>query len=306
MSQTNRPTCYMSELFGEHDPGRGHPERPERYAAVAAAVGAVGCPVEDAPPAGPEALERVHAEPYLELLERFCIAGGGALDPDTVVTGVSWRAALRAAGGAMAAVDVAAADRSRSAFSLGRPPGHHAEPSRAMGFCILNSAAVAAAHARHDLGMDRVAILDWDAHHGNGTQAAFYEDGSVLYVSLHQYPFYPGTGAANERGDGAGQGATVNLPLPAGTTEAEFLAAFRDHAVPSVERFGPDLVIVSAGFDAHRDDPLCALGLGSEGLGVMASELRDRFGGLALVLEGGYDLGALETSVAAVLTALAA
>ena len=306
MSQTHRPTCYMRELFGEHDPGRGHPERPERYAAVAAAVEALGCPVEDAPPAGPEALERVHAEPYLELLERFCIAGGGALDPDTVVTGVSWRAALRAAGGAMAAVDEAAADRSRSAFSLGRPPGHHAEPSRAMGFCILNSAAVAAAHARHDLGMDRVAILDWDAHHGNGTQAAFYEDGSVLYVSLHQYPFYPGTGAANERGGGAGMGATVNLPLPAGTTEAEFLAAFRDHAVPAVERFGPDLVIVSAGFDAHQDDPLCALGLGSEAFGVMASELRDRFGGLALVLEGGYDLGALETSVAAVLTALVA
>jgi len=296
----------MSDLFGEHDPGRGHPERPERYGAVSAAVTALGCPVREAPPAGPEALERVHSEPYLELLERFCIAGGGALDPDTVVTGVSWRAALRAAGGAMAAVDEVAADPARSAFSLGRPPGHHAEPARAMGFCILNSAAVAAAHARHDLGMDRVAILDWDAHHGNGTQAAFWEDGSVLYVSLHQYPFYPGTGTAAERGSDDGAGATVNLPLAAGTTEEEFLAALRQHAVPAVERFAPELLIISAGFDAHRDDPLCGLGVSSEGFGVMASELRDRFGGLALVLEGGYDLGALETSVAAVLAALAA
>jgi acetoin utilization deacetylase AcuC-like enzyme len=306
MSQTYRPTCYMSELFGDHDPGRGHPERPQRYAAVSAAVAALDCPVQEAPPAGPEALERVHGEPYLELLERFCTAGGGALDPDTVVSGVSWRAALRAAGGAMAAVDEVAANRGRSAFSLGRPPGHHAEPSRAMGFCILNSAAVAAAHARQELGMERVAVLDWDAHHGNGTQAAFYEDGSVLYVSLHQYPYYPGTGAAGERGAGAGEGATVNLPLPAGTGEAEFLEAFRKHAVPAVERFAPDLVIVSAGFDAHRDDPLCDLGVSSDGFGAMASELRDRFGGLALVLEGGYDLLALETSVAAVLDALAA
>ncbi|HET6849062.1 MAG TPA: histone deacetylase [Gaiellales bacterium] len=295
----------MSPLFGEHDPGRGHPERPERYDAVSAAVAALDCPVKEAPPAGPEALERVHGEPYLELLERFCTAGGGALDPDTVVSGVSWRAALRAAGGAMAAVDEVAGDPTRSAFSFGRPPGHHAEPSRAMGFCILNSAAVAAGHAREELGMERVAILDWDAHHGNGTQAAFYEDGSVLYVSLHQYPFYPGTGAATERGAGQGEGATVNLPLEAGTTEDEFLQAFRDGALPAMERFGPELVIVSAGFDAHRDDPLCGLGMSSEGFGVVAAELRARFGGLALVLEGGYDLGALETSVAAVLSALA-
>jgi acetoin utilization deacetylase AcuC-like enzyme len=296
----------MSELFGQHDPGRGHPERPERYAAVSAAVASLGCPVREAPPAGSEALERVHSEPYLELLERFCIAGGGALDPDTVVSGVSWRAALRAAGGAMAAVDEVAGDRARSAFSMGRPPGHHAEPARAMGFCILNSAAAAAAHARHDLGMQRVAVLDWDAHHGNGTQAAFWEDGSVLYVSLHQYPFYPGTGAAGECGAGDGEGATVNLPLAAGSTEEQFLAAFREHAVPAVERFAPELVIVSAGFDAHRDDPLCALGVTSAGFGVMASELRERFGGLALVLEGGYDVAALETSVTAVLEALAA
>jgi acetoin utilization deacetylase AcuC-like enzyme len=294
----------MSELFGQHDPGRGHPERPERYAAVSTAVRALGCPRKEAPPAGPEALERVHSEPYLELLERFCIAGGGALDPDTVVSGVSWRAALRAAGGAMAAVDEVAGDRARSAFSMGRPPGHHAEPARAMGFCILNSAAVAAAHARHDLGMERVAVLDWDAHHGNGTQDIFYESPDVMYLSLHEWPLYPGTGAAAEWGAGDGEGTTVNLPLPAGSTEEQFLAAFREHAVPAVERFAPELLIVSAGFDAHRDDPLCALGVTSAGFGVMASELRERFGGLALVLEGGYDVAALETSVTAVLGAV--
>ncbi|HEY0388673.1 MAG TPA: histone deacetylase [Gaiellales bacterium] len=296
----------MSELFGRHDPGPGHPERPERYAAVAAAVRAAGAPVREAPPAPADALERVHAPAYLEPLERFCTAGGGALDPDTVVTGVSWRAAIRGAGGAMAAVDAVAADPSRSAFSFGRPPGHHAEAARAMGFCIVNSAAVAAAHARHTLGMDRVAVLDWDAHHGNGTQAIFYEDPTVLYVSLHQHPFYPGTGTAAERGAGDGVGATVNLPLPAGTGEDAFLEAFRAHALPAIERFGPDLAIVSAGFDAHRDDPLCSLGVTADGFGTMASELRERFGGLALVLEGGYDLGALESGVGAVLTALAA
>jgi acetoin utilization deacetylase AcuC-like enzyme len=295
----------MNELFGRHDPGPGHPERPERYAAVEAAVAAAGTTVAEAPPAPVEALARVHALAYLELIERFCTAGGGALDPDTVVTGVSWRAALRGAGGGMAAVDAVAADPSASAFSLGRPPGHHAEPARAMGFCILNSVAVAAAHARQTLGMDRVAVVDWDAHHGNGTQAMFYDDPTVLYVSLHQYPFYPGTGAANERGCGAGEGATVNLPLAAGTSEAGFLDAFRGHAVPALERFGPDMVIVSAGFDAHHDDPLCSLGVTADGFGTMAAELRERFGGLALVLEGGYDLGALETGVGAVLAALA-
>jgi acetoin utilization deacetylase AcuC-like enzyme len=294
----------MCELFGRHDPGAGHPERPQRYTAVRAAVQAQGCPVEEAPAAAEEALQRVHAPDYLELVERFCQAGGGALDPDTVVTGVSWQAAVRAAGGAIAAVERAAADPGASAFSFGRPPGHHAEAARAMGFCIINSAAVAAAHARDVLGMERVAVLDWDAHHGNGTQAIFYDDAAVLYVSLHQHPFYPGSGGADQTGRGAGDGATVNIPLAAGSGEAAYLAAFRQRALPALTRFQPQLLIVSAGFDAHRDDPLCSLELTAAAFGTMATELREVCGGPAFVLEGGYDLGALEASVEAVLAAV--
>jgi len=296
-------TCYMNEQFEQHDPGYGHPERPQRYAAVRRAVVAAGAPVAEAQPASREALERVHTAAYLDRVEWFCAEGGGALDADTVVGEVSWPAALRAAGGAIAAAEEVAGG-APGAFSFGRPPGHHAEPARPMGFCIVNSAAVAAAHARDVLGMERVAVLDWDAHHGNGTQAIFYADPRVLYVSLHQYPFYPGSGAASERGSGAGEDATVNLPLAAGCSEEQYLSVFREHALDALRRFGPELLIVSAGFDAHRDDPLCSLGLSSAAFGVMAGELRDLCGGLALVLEGGYDLAALETGVASVLEAV--
>jgi acetoin utilization deacetylase AcuC-like enzyme len=296
-------TCYMHEQFEQHDPGYGHPERPERYAAVRRAVVAAGAPIVEPQPASREALERVHAPAYLDLVERFCAGGGGALDADTVVGEVSWPAALRGAGGAIAAAEEVAGG-APAAFSFGRPPGHHAEPARAMGFCIVNSAAVAAAHARDVLGMDRVAVLDWDAHHGNGTQAIFYRDPTVLYVSLHQYPFYPGSGAACERGADAGEDATVNLPLPAGCSEQRYLEVFREHALGALRQFQPELLIVSAGFDAHRDDPLCSLGLSSAAFGAMAAELRELCGGLALVLEGGYDLAALETSVASVLEAV--
>jgi acetoin utilization deacetylase AcuC-like enzyme len=296
-------TCYMHEQFEQHDPGYGHPERPQRYAAVRRAVTAAGAPIVEAEPAPREALERVHTPAYLDLVERFCAEGGGALDADTVVGEVSWPAALRAAGGAIAAAEEVAGG-AIGAFSFGRPPGHHAEPARAMGFCIINSAAVAAAHARDALGMERVAVLDWDAHHGNGTQAIFYQDPGVLYVSLHQYPFYPGSGAASERGAGAGEDATVNLPLPAGCGEEQYLRVFREQALEALRRFTPDLLIVSAGFDAHRDDPLCSLGLSSAAFGVMAGELCELCGGLALVLEGGYDLAALETGVASVLDAV--
>jgi acetoin utilization deacetylase AcuC-like enzyme len=296
-------TCYMHELFEQHNPGAGHPERPARYAAVRAAVAAGDTLSLTAPAASREMVERVHSPAYLDLVERICAEGGGALDADTVVGSVSWEAALHAAGGAVAAVELVAGGAG-SAFSCGRPPGHHAEPSRAMGFCIINSAAVAAAHAREQLGLQRVAVLDWDAHHGNGTQAIFYRDPAVLYVSLHQSPFYPGSGAASERGEGAGLGATLNLPLAAGSSEDEYLTLFRDRAVPALRAFEPELVVVSAGFDAHRDDPLCGLGLSSAAFGVMAAELDGIGRGRAFVLEGGYDLLALEHGVAAVLAAV--
>jgi acetoin utilization deacetylase AcuC-like enzyme len=171
-----------------------------------------------------------------------------------------------------------------------------------MGFCLLNTVAVGAAHARA-AAASRVAVLDWDAHHGNGTQAIFYDDPAVLYVSLHQYPFYPGTGAESERGGGAADGTTINVPLAAGTEEATYMAAFRDRALPAVRAFEPDVVVVSAGFDAHRDDPLCNLGLSSDAFGAMAEEVCALRGGAAFVLEGGYDLGAIEESLGAVLRA---
>jgi acetoin utilization deacetylase AcuC-like enzyme len=293
----------MADVFRCHDPGP-HPERPARYDAVSEAVGAAGAEVVEAPSAPVEALERVHDAAYLAAMERFCAAGGGRLDADTIVNDCSFEAALRASGAAMAAVDAVLAGEVGSAFTCGRPPGHHAERATPMGFCIVNHVAVAAAHARA-AGVERVAILDWDAHHGNGTQAIFWTDPSVLYLSLHQFPFYPGTGAASERGEGDGAGATVNVPLRAGTSQGEFLAAFRGQALPALRDFDPGLLLVSAGFDAHAADPLCQLGLQADAFATMTRELRGIGAGPVMVLEGGYDLTALRDSVAEVLTALA-
>ena len=293
----------MADVFRCHDPGP-HPERPARYDAVSQAVAASAADVVEAPAAPVEALERVHDTAYLAAMERYCAEGGGRLDADTFVNDCSFEAALRASGAAMAAVDAVLAGEAGSAFTCGRPPGHHAERATPMGFCIVNHVAVAAAHARAS-GVEQVAILDWDAHHGNGTQAIFWADPSVLYVSLHQFPFYPGTGAASERGEGDGAGATVNVPLRAGTSQAEFLAAFRGQTLPALRAFDPGLLLVSAGFDAHAADPLCQLGLQADAFATMTRELRGIGAGPVLVLEGGYDLTALRDSVAAVLTALA-
>jgi acetoin utilization deacetylase AcuC-like enzyme len=293
----------MADVFRCHDPGP-HPERPARYDAVSEAVEGSGAAVADAPLAPVEALERVHDPRYLAAMERYCAEGGGQLDPDTIVNDCSFEAALRASGAAMAAVDAVLAGEIGSAFVCGRPPGHHAERATPMGFCIVNHVAVAAAHARA-AGVERVAVLDWDAHHGNGTQAMFWADPSVLYVSLHQFPFYPGTGAASERGEGAGMGATANVPLRAGTGQGEFLAAFRQMALPALRDFDPDLLLVSAGFDAHASDPLCQLGLRADGFATMTRALRGIGAGPVMVLEGGYHLAALRDSVAATLAALA-
>ncbi len=293
----------MDDLFRRHDPGP-HPERPARYDAVSEAVAGSAAEVAAAPPAELEALLRIHDEGYLEAIERICAAGGGALDPDTAVNDASYAAAVHASGAAVAAVDAVLAGEIRAALTCGRPPGHHAERATPMGFCIVNHVAVAAAHARAR-GVERVAVLDWDAHHGNGTQASFWTDPTVLYASLHQYPFYPGSGAASERGAGEGEGATVNVPLPAGTGKDEFLAAFRGQVLPALHGFDPGLLLISAGFDAHAADPLCDLGLDAEAFATMTRELRGIGPGPVLVLEGGYDLIALRDSVAAVLAALA-
>src|SRR5690242_12339364 len=202
MSQSRPVRCYMHDLFRRHDPGP-HPERPARYDAVSEAVAASAAEAVEAPRATLDQVARVHDVDYLEAMERFCASGGGRLDADTAVNEWSFEAALHGAGAATAAVDAVLAGEVAAAFTCGRPPGHHAERATPMGFCIVNHVAVAAAHARA-AGVERVAILDWDAHHGNGTQDAFWDDPAVLYVSLHQYPLYPGTGGVSERGGGDG------------------------------------------------------------------------------------------------------
>jgi acetoin utilization deacetylase AcuC-like enzyme len=299
--QTPFGACYLHELFGAHDPGP-HPDQPARYDAVRRAVDASGVAVLEAPAAGMEAIARVHDRRFAEWLERVCAEGGGMLDPDTVVGPSSFEAARRACGGAIAGVDLVIDGGAAAAFVGGRPPGHHAERARAMGFCILNAVAVAVAHAR-SRGVERVAVLDWDVHHGNGTQATFWDDPAVLYVSLHQYGygFFPGTGGTGERGGDGAPGATVNVPLAAGTGERAYLEAFHGIALPALRDHRPDLLLVSAGFDAHAADPLGSLGLGEEAFVLMRDRLGDLGAPQVYVLEGGYDLGALERSVAAVL-----
>ena len=295
--------------FAEHNTGYGHPERPARLDAVlrgieAAGVGEALMPVAPRP-ARRDELELVHPAAHLDAIERFCAAGGGHVDADTAVSPESWEAALLAAGAGVDAVERLDAGEADAAFLVVRPPGHHATPSRAMGFCLVNNVAVTAAvlAARGE----RVLIVDWDAHHGNGTQDAFYADGRVAYVSLHQFPLYPGTGRLAETGVGNGVGTTVNLPLPPGATGDVYLAAFDDVIAPLAERFGPTWALMSAGFDAHRADPLTDMGLSSGDFGLLAERVAGLVpaGRRVAFLEGGYDLEALAASAGACVAALA-
>jgi len=292
--------------FADHDPGRGHPERAARLGAVAAGIAesGLGGDLATLPPrdATPEELERVHAPDHLARVRARCESGGGALDLDTSVSSGSWRAAVRAAGAGLAAVDALSRGEGTAAFLALRPPGHHARPTAPMGFCLVNNVAVTAAALA--ASGERVCVVDYDAHHGNGTQEVFYADPRVLYVSLHEWPLYPGTGRLDETGAGAGAATTCNLPLPAGSTGDVYLRALDDVVGPLVERFAPGWVLVSAGFDAHRADPLTGLGLSAGDYGALAArmaELAPGPGRLIAFLEGGYDLDALRASVAATL-----
>jgi acetoin utilization deacetylase AcuC-like enzyme len=290
-----------------HDPGDGHPERPERLRAILGELGRTGLLQELAPLSAPLAeradLELAHAPDYVSQIDAASRRAPVLLDGgDTVLAPGSWRAALRAVGGALAAVDRVLDGTWRNAFVAARPPGHHAEADRAMGFCLFNQIAIAARHLRTRRGLERVAILDFDVHHGNGTQHAFEADPSVFYASLHQFPLYPGTGAARERGVGAGAGATLNCPQPPGAGEREWLASLERDVVPALEKFQPQFLLLSAGFDAHAEDPLAQQELATETYRkitqLCTSLARAQCDGrIVAVLEGGYALDALAASV---------
>lgn len=291
------------EAGSHHDPG--HPERPARIGAAMRGVEDLHLGSEllvvDAEPAPVEHLVRVHTPGHLDRLERLSAAGGGAIDQDTYASHTSWHDARMAAGAGLVAVEAATA-HDAPAFVPARPPGHHAVADRAMGFCLLNNVAVTAGALR-EVG-ERVLIVDWDVHHGNGTQDVFWDDPDVLYVSTHQWPAYPGSGRADEVGGPAARGATLNVPLPPGATGDVVRRAFDVLVTPAVEAFAPTWVLVSAGFDAHRGDPLADLALSAGDFADLAGTVAGYApapGRLVLFLEGGYDLGALRASVAGTL-----
>jgi acetoin utilization deacetylase AcuC-like enzyme len=299
-----------SERFAEHQTPPGHPERPERAEVmdvVAARWRERGADLVAPPEATRDQLARVHDEAYLDLVEKT--AGRAVkLDPDTYTSPESYEIALLAAGAAVDAVDRVMRGPQRAAMALVRPPGHHAERDRAMGFCLYNNVAVAAAHARAG-GVARVAIVDYDVHHGNGTQHIFESDPSVLYISTHQYPYYPGTGAADEIGHDDGRGFTVNLPLEVGAADNDYRLVFDEVVLPVVRQFAPELLIVSAGFDAHERDPLGGMRVTTPAFAAMTMALRAvaeqcGHGRIVCVTEGGYDLHALAASIDAVIETL--
>ncbi len=299
-----------------HDPGAGHPERPARLEAIVQQLKdqALWDEVLHLQPqlAPRRALLRAHSPAHLDQVAALArVERPIYVSQDTAASPNTHRAALLAAGAPLTAIDALLAGRADHAFCCMRPPGHHAEVEQIMGFCFFNNAAVAAHYLRAECGCDKVAIIDWDVHHGNGTQHIFEADGSVFFCSIHQAPLYPGTGAADERGQGAGRGQTLNIPVPAGSTDAEYLGHFTDTIIPALDQFQPDFILLSAGFDAHRRDPLGQVLLSAEGYGeltelVLQLATRHCEGRLVSLLEGGYDLEATAASVAAHLSALLA
>jgi acetoin utilization deacetylase AcuC-like enzyme len=298
----------------KHNTGAGHPERSERLEALMQHF--LNSPLWRQlshlrpVPASLEWIHTVHPERYSAMIKVRCLGGEQVLDAgDTHVCKESYEIALLAAGGVLQGVDEVMADRLKSVFCAVRPPGHHAESSTVMGFCLFNNVAIGARYAQRKYGVERIAVLDWDVHHGNGTQEIFYKDDSVFYVSLHQYPFYPGTGAATERGTGKGEGFTLNCPMGAGSVEKDYLNAFETQILPALHRFRPQLLMISAGFDAHADDPLANISLRESSFAKMtelACEVSSKYadGKIVSVLEGGYNLQALARSVEAHLTVL--
>ena len=304
----SHPACL------EHDPGAlmpGHPDSPERLRAIERrleAAGWLGWERREAPAASEAELELVHTRRHVESIRELSAGGGGAIDPDTYVGDASFRAALHAAGGACAMTRALLAGEDETGFCAVRPSGHHAEPDRAMGFCLFDNVAIAAELAIRELGAERVMVLDWDVHHGNGTVEAFRRRGDVLVAGLHQQGIYPGGGSLADMGSGEGEGYTINLPVPAGSEEDLWLSLLEHVVLPVARSFEPRLILVSAGFDAHADDPLAGCRLESGSFARMACHVRDlarELGApLGAVLEGGYSPPALAESVEATMRAL--
>ncbi|MBI5117733.1 histone deacetylase [Candidatus Poribacteria bacterium] len=308
-----RTAFVYHPIYLEHQTGSGHPERPERLAAILQEMEKAGlreglinlAPVK----CRKEYIAAVHTDELIESIERLSGPYLNHVDADTVVSQKSFEVALYAAGAGIAAADAIMEGKADNAFCAVRPPGHHAESNRAMGFCLFNNVAIAARYLQHAHGIGKVLIVDWDVHHGNGTQEIFYEDSTVLYFSSHQYPHYPGSGSMQEGGSGKGVSFTVNAPLRAGCGDIEYQQVYAKMLLPVAEVFKPDFVLISAGFDAHRDDPLASMRLTEDGfarLTRMAVDIACRFSGGRLIsmLEGGYDLRALGASVVAHIEAL--
>jgi acetoin utilization deacetylase AcuC-like enzyme len=303
---------YYDPRFLDHDTG-AHPERPRRLVQIVSRLEETGladqCVRPTWQPVSDDRLLRVHTQLHVDTVAAVARRGGGSLDPDTVASAASYDVARLAAGAACDAVDRVLAGAQSTALCLVRPPGHHALANRAMGFCLFNNIAVAARCATDDHQLDRVLIVDWDVHHGNGTQDLFYADGRVGFLSIHRWPFYPGTGAADETGTGDGLGATLNLPVEFGTPRAQYLDLFRRELGEFADRIRPQLVLVSAGFDSHREDPIGSLGLETEDFAELTSAVHDvaaehAEGRVVSVLEGGYNPPVLADCVATHLSGL--
>ncbi len=305
------PVFLEHPLSLQHDTGP-HPEQPARITAIERELddrGWVGYERLESPAVDRDVLLRVHPESYVESIAAVSARGGGHLDLDTVMRPASFDAALHAAGGAVRLVEMLVGGDVPTGFSSHRPPGHHASAARAMGFCLFNNVAVAARHAIDGLGHKRVMILDWDVHHGNGTHDIFYEDDDVLFISIHQYPLYPGTGRPTEAGAGSGLGYTVNLPVPPGSGDETYVSLARDVVAPLARAYEPELVLLSAGYDAHAEDPLAECHMTDDGFAALTAIMRSLCADelqvpLGAVLEGGYALGALARGVAITLEGL--
>ena len=304
-----RTAVVIDPDFLKHQPGHVHPERPERLKVLLDLTrGLHGSELQILPPrpATKEEVSSCHSSEYIDLVRSTSEINRYALDGDTVTCADSFGIALLAVGGFLRLLDSISAFDFRNGFALVRPPGHHATRDRAMGFCLFNTVAIGAQYLKRLYGARRILIMDWDVHHGNGTQDTFYQDPSVLYISTHQYPYYPGTGAIEEVGNGKGEGYTVNIPLPAGCGDEEYLRVFKEIVIPIADKYQPEWVLVSAGFDPHQHDPLGGMRVTEKGFGIMASMLlelaqKHAAGKIAFLLEGGYNIEALRNSVSVVL-----